>query len=134
MKLTESRTPTTKNVNKFINDVNDFIKVCHRKKAKDMGQQPYSIVGHKEKAKNVGQQPYQSAVHDSSAVRVPSNVNSILNVSDVPICKAAVRVRDSNPEVTVPVHVLSDIPDTNVHLLNVRGLDTYPQDVCSYAQ
>ena len=111
--MTENQTPTNENVNKFINGVNDYIKVCHKKKVKNVGQQPYSIVGNKKKGKDVGQQQYQSAVRDLSAVRVqdsnPSNVR-ILNASDV----------DPNP--------------SNLRILNVCGLDSNPQDVCSWAQ
>ena len=79
MKLIVDQTPT-KNINKFINGVNDFT----------VGQQPYSIVGHKGKVKDVGQQPYPSAVRVSDA-------NSIRNVSDADPNHSNVRlIRKSN--------------------------------------
>ena len=102
MKLTENQTLTTINGNKFINGVNDFIKVCHKKKAKNVGHQP-------KKAKNVSNQPYLSAVR-------------ILN-SNPSAVRAAVLALYSTPS---DVDSDVDLNPSNIHILNVCGLDSNP--------
>ena len=97
IKLTVNQTPTTKNVIKFTNGVNNFIKVRCKK---NTHRQPYPDTS-MEKAK-----PYP----DSTAVRVQnltsSDADSILNISDADPNHSNVRLLCVSNQPTIHSDVL----------------------------